>query len=210
MGRISFLFVLLFAISCQTTAPTPIQISTLVEKNNKTVSLYLSCTDGANYAPLKKGCDPAALELSVKDTMSFAKIFISGDIKQPPGYDIYLATALIYFRIGERNTREYTEAEKIARQFFETQKASSGRSLDLARFYWAATTAGHAAWQWQYDRLSLSSAGVVDNSVDRKTELLLILSEGRTALISEILDGPRKVRLTDYLEVLSFITKSVD
>jgi hypothetical protein len=150
----------------------------------------------------KEGCDPELLAQKVVSTMDFAKIFISGDIKQPQGYDVYLATAMIFFRIGQRNGDQYSEAERIARQFFEVQKASSGRSLNPARFYWAATAAGYSSWQWNYDRLALDP--------DRKTDLLLCIAEARVGLTdTKWLDGPRKIRLVQYIEVITVITNSI-
>lgn len=191
--------------ACQNTAPTPIQIKYLVEKNNEVVALYDACSEGANYVPEKEGCDPDLLKSKVEDTMDFAKVFISGDIKQPQGYDIYLSKAMIYCRIlaTKCNEKDYSEQERIARQFFEIQKASSGRSLAPARFYWAAIAAAHASWQWHYDKLALDS--------DRKTELLLCLAEARMGLTdTQWLEGTRRIRLIQYIQVLEVITNSIE
>ncbi|MEE9529123.1 MAG: hypothetical protein V3V88_03640 [Dehalococcoidia bacterium] len=185
--------------ACISIAPTPILIGDLVEQNNQVVALYTDCSEGANYVPTKEGCEPEVLEQQALSTMDLATTFISADIKQPQGYDIYLATAMIYFRIGERNTNEYTRAEQIARQFFETQKATSGRAIHTARFYWAALTAAHAAWQWNNDRFALNA--------ERKTDLLLCLAEGRQA---ELDDGARRIRLLQYLEVIEAIIAAID
>jgi hypothetical protein len=132
--------------------------------------------------------------------MDFAKEFIRADIKQPHGYDVYLATALLFFRIGERNEKDYSEAEMIARQFFEVQKAHSSRLLTTARFYWAATAAAHASWQWHNDSLALDG--------DRKSELMRCYAEGNVAY-PKIEAGPRKVRLLQYLEVLKAIIQTI-
>ncbi len=187
--------------ACINITPTPILIGDLFRQNNQVVALYTDCSVGANYVPTKAGCNPEVLEQQTLDTMDLATTFISADIKQPQGYDIYLATVMIYFRISERNTQEYTRAEQIARQFFETQKATSGRSINTARFYWAAMSAAHASWQWHNDRLSLDA--------DRKTNLLLSLAEGRQALNS-IEDGPRRIRLIQYLTVIQAIIDSIE
>jgi len=191
--------VLIFA-GCQSVAPTPILIGQLKTANSQTIARYEACSDGANYVVNKEGCDPVGLENQTRRTMDLAKELISADIKQAAGYDIYLQTALIYFRIGQRNTQEYTEAEKIARQFFEIQKASSGRALTSARFYWAAVAAGHASWQWFNDRLALDA--------DRKADLLLCYAEGNVAF-QDISPGPRKIRLKDYLQVIKAITDAL-
>lgn len=196
---------LIFALltGCKTTAPTPILMGSLVKQNNEVVALYAACSEGANYIPSKEGCKPDLLATKVSSTMGFAKIFISGDIQQPPGYDVYLATAMIYFRIAQRNENDYSEAERIARQFFEVQKSSSGRSLPSARFYWAAMAAGHAAWQWHYDSLALGP--------DRKTELLECLAQARVGLTdTSWLDGPRRIRLLQYIETLTLITNTIE
>jgi hypothetical protein len=199
--KASILAAVLVLSACISITPTPLLIGDLVEQNNTVVALYEACSEGVNYVPAKEGCGPEALEQQALDTMDLAKEFISADLKQPQGYDIYLATAMIYFRIGQRNTKEYTEAERIARQFFEVQKATSGRSINTARFYWAAMFAAHAAWQWHYDRLALDA--------DRKTDLLLCLAEGRLAL-NNIESGPRKVRLVQYLEVIEAIIAAIE
>ena len=199
--RASILAAVLVLSACISITPTPILIGDLVEQNNAVVALYEACSEGVNYVPTTEGCDPEALEQQALDTMGLAKEFISADLKQPQGYDVYLATAMIYFRIAQRNTKEYTEAERIARQFFEIQKATSGRSIDTARFYWAAMAAAHAAWQWHHDRLALDA--------DRKTDLLVCLDEGRLALNS-IESGPRKVRLFQYLVVIEAIIDAIE
>ncbi len=185
--------------ACITIAPTPILMGDLVEQNNQVVAAYAACSEGANYVPTKEGCDPEALEREALSTMDLATTFISADIKQPQGYDIYLATVMIYFRIAERNTQEYTRAEQIARQFFETQKASSGRAIHTARFYWAAMAAAHASWQWHNDRFALDAG--------RKTDLLLCLAQGRQA---ELENGPRRIRLVQYLVVIESIINAID
>jgi hypothetical protein len=190
-------------VGCQTYAPTPMLMGSLVKQNNEVVALYAACSTGANYVPSKEGCDPELLSTKVDSTMVFAKLFISGDIKQPPGYDVYLATAMIYFRIAQRVENDYSAAEQIARQFFEIQKASSGRSLPPARFYWAAMASGHASWQWYHDRLSLDS--------DRKTELLECLAQARIGLTNTTwLGGPRRIRLVSYIQVLTLITNKIE
>ena len=194
---------LAFLLSCKSVfvAPTPFLVDNLTEKNDAAVTQYLACTEGANYVPEKEGCDPILLELRVEQAMGFAKEFISSDIKQPLGYDVYLSQAMVFFRIAERNNDAYSEAERIARQFFEVQKASASKSaLTDARFYWAAIATAHASWQWLHDRLSLDA--------DRKAELLLCYAEG-TKAFHEIEAGPRKVRLTQYLAVLKTIIEGI-
>ena len=193
-------------IGCQTNAPTPMLMGSLVKQNDEVVALYAACTEGANYVSSKEGCDPELLSTKVDSTMVFAKLFISGDIKQPQGYDIYLATAQIAIRmhaVAARIENDYSEAERIARQFFEIQKAHSGRSLGPARFYWAAIASGHASWQWHYDRLALDA--------DRKAELLECLAQGRIGLTDTTrLDGPKRVRLRSYIDNLTRITNKIE
>ena len=186
--------------SCESLKPTPLLIGDLVEKNNEVITLYAACSEGANYIIEKEGCDSELLEQKAKQTMDFSKVFISSDIKQPQGYDVYLETVMIYFRIARRTENEYSEAELIARQFFEVQKAYSGKSINAARYHWAVTAAAHASWQWQYDELALDA--------DRKTELLACLSEGRRSQYS--LDGPRVIRLVQALEVLQAIIDTIE
>jgi hypothetical protein len=140
----------------------------------------------------------------VDSTRESAKVFISADIKQPQGYDIYLAISMIYFRISLRNANDYSEAERIARQFFEIQKANSGRSLTPARFYWAAMSSAHASWQMWYDKPALNA--------ERKTDLLLCLAEARIGLTDTTgwLNAPRRNLLEGKLGYISTLTKITD
>jgi hypothetical protein len=174
-------------------------IKDLVALNNEVIQRYLPCSDGVNYTPEKEECDEELLKHKVTETMDFAVTFISADIKQAPGYDIYLATAMIYFRIAQRTLNEYTLAEQIARQFFETQKAHSGKSIDDARFYWAWFAAATASKQFYEDPLALDQA--------RKADLLVALGEGMNLLNQ--LEGARLVRLSQALQILRFITEAI-
>lgn len=203
MRRFKALFlglVLLLSGCAASITPTPILIHRLVNANNEVKQLYINCSVGIDYVPTVPGCMPQLLEEKTVATLGLAKEFIRADIKQPQGYDVYLSISMIYFRIALRNTNDYSEAERIARQFFEIQKASSGRALDDARFYWAAMAAGHAAWQWHNDRLALDA--------DRKADLLLCYAEGNIAF-QRTISGARKIRLLQYLEVLKAITDAV-
>lgn len=190
---------LLLGTACASVAPTPILIGKMTKLNDEVVAMYVDCSDGANYAPDKEGCDPEQLSLKVDELLELSLHFISADIKQPQGYDIHLATCLIYFRIAERNMNEYTEKERIARQFFEVQKAHSGQSIDTARYWWAWYASATASKQYFEDRLSLTA--------DRKADLLLALGEG-TSLLSK-LEGPRLVRLQQALKTLQFVVDSI-
>lgn len=181
--------------------PTPLLISKLVSANNEVKALYLQCSTGANFAPELPTCNPTLLEEKSVATMSLAKEFISADIKQPQGYDIYLSVAMIYFRISVRNGNEYSEAERIARQFFEIQKASSGRALTEARFYWVAISTAKASWDWHNDRLALNA--------ERKVDLLLCYAEGNAAF-QDMDPGARRIRLLEYLEVLKALIEAIE
>jgi len=194
---LSLLFLL--GTACASVAPTPILIGRLTDLNDASVALYIDCSEGANYVPDKEGCDPELLSLKVDETRDVAVHFISADIKQPHGYDIYLAVSMMYFRIGQRNLNEYTLAEQMARQFFETQKAHSGSSLDTARFWWAWYAGATASKQYFEDPLSLTPP--------RKSELLLALGEG-TSLLNK-LEGPRLVRLQQALANLQFVIDTI-
>ena len=191
---------LLIGTACQTVAPTPFLIGRLTNLNDEVVQSYLDCSEGANYVSTKEGCDPALLSTKVDEVMSLSVDFISADIKQPQGYDIYLATVMIYFRISQRNLNDYTRAEQIARQFFEVQKAHSGQSIDTARFYWAWFAAASASKQYFED-----SDALVE---ERKVDLILALEEG-TRLVNK-LEGPRLVRLQQVLTTLQFVIDSIE
>jgi len=197
----TLLLALLFLVStsCATSTPTTFMMKDLVRLNNEVIQLYIPCSDGVNYVPKQEGCEPELLASKAAETMDFSVTFISADVRQAPGYDIYLATAMIHFRIAQGTLDEYTLAEQLARQFFEMQKAHSGHSIDDARFYWAWFAAASASKQFYEDPLSLDQ--------DRKADLLVALGEGMT-LLNE-LEGPRLVRLQQALYVLRFITEAI-
>ncbi len=198
----SLLFVLMFLVgtACQTVAPTPILMGRMTKLNNEVVQLYTDCSDGANYVPTKEGCDPELLGTQVDELIKLSLNFVRADFKQSPGYDIYLATAMIFFRIGERNLNDYTRAEQIARQFFEVQKAHSGQAIDTARFYWPWFASATSSKQYFEDRLSLTAV--------RKSDLLLALNEGTDVLLR--LEGPRLVRLRQALATLQYVINSIE
>ena len=195
-----FSLLLLMGIACQTAAPTPLLIGRLIDLNNEVVELYVDCSEGANYVKTKPGCDSQLLSTKTDTAMTLSVDFISADIKQSQGYDVYLATAMIYFRISQRNQNDYTRAEQIARQFFEVQKAHSGRSADEARFYWTWFSAATAAKQFFEDPPSLTA--------EQKSNLELALKEG-SSLIGK-LEGGRLVRLNQALASLRFIIDSIE
>lgn len=192
---------LTFSFACQSITPTPILMVNMDNLNTEVNQLYLGCSEGANYVPEKEGCRSVLLLQKVNQLLDLSQEFISADIKQPQGYDIHLHTATLRFRIkaGDISGRELTEKELIARQFFETQKASSGMSINTAKFYWAWFVAENAAYQFHNDPLALTET--------RKAELLLALGEGISLLNK--LEGPRLVRLQQALEILKFVTDSI-
>lgn len=194
-----FALLLLLGTACPTVAPTPILMHQAKSLNSEVVQLYMACSEGANYVPDKEGCDPDLLSLKVDELRALSLNFIAADIKQPQGYDFYLATSMIYFRIAQRNMNDYTQAEQIARQFFEVQKATGGHSIDTARFYWAWFASSAASKQYYEDPFALTPS--------RKADLLLALGEG-TSLLDK-LDGPRLVRLQQALQVLQFVIDSI-
>lgn len=194
-----FICILIFG-GCASIAPTPILIGNLTDQNNKTVRLYTQCSQGPNYTPNKKDCNPQILEKQIIKTMSLATNFISADIKQPHGYDIYLATVMMYFRIAERNSNDYTRAEQIARQFFEIQKANSGSTLNKARFYLTHSISVHASWQLYHKPSELN--------IERSKDLRLAIKQG-TILINTIENPIHKIRLLQDLQVLNYILKTI-
>jgi len=197
----SLFLALLFLLStaCVSVAPTPLLIGKMVDLNDEVTALYIDCSEGANYVPAKEGCDPDLLSLKVDELLDLSLVFISADIKQPHGYDIHLATCLVYFRMAERTLNEYSEKERIARQFFEIQKANSGKSIDAARYWWAWYVSATAAKQFFENPLSLTP--------ERKTDLILALEEG-VSLLNK-LEGVRLTRLYQALATLQFVIYSI-
>jgi hypothetical protein len=185
--------------TCDTAIPTPLLFKQMVKLNGGVVQLYVDCSEGANYVEVKESCDPELLDTQIVELRDLSQEFISADIKQPQGYDTYLATTMMYFRIGQRNLNEYTRAEQIARQFFEIQKSHSGHSINVARFYWAWFAAATASKQYFEDKLSLTT--------DRKVDLLLALGEGTSILTTE--EGARLVRLQQAVVALKFVIDSI-
>lgn len=191
----------LLGVGCASIAPTPLLFGKLIDLNNETHALYLDCSEGRNYVPSKEGCDLNLLSLKVDETRKVAVDFIKADNRQPHGFDIYLEISTIYFRMYIKSSlNEYTNAERIARQFFETQKAHSGSSIDTARFWWTWYVTTTASKQLFEDPSSLTP--------ERELNLLLALEEGNSLLNK--LEGSRLQELEEILPRLKFITDIVD
>ncbi len=187
--------------ACASIAPTPILMGRVDKLNTEVNGLYLDCSDGANFVPDQEGCQPALLETKTLDLLNLTVDLIKADIKQPQGYDIHLATSLIFFRISERNQNAYSRAEMIARQFFEVQKASSrGRALNTARYYYAHFTAAHGSWQYFHTPEQLDAL--------RRSEFLSALAEGTIAIPHT--GGPRLIRLNQALQILQTLSSLID
>ena len=198
-GAVIALTLGLFA--CASVAPTPILMGRVDKLNTEVNQLYLDCSDGANFVPAVAGCDQDFLETKTIELLNLTLDLVRADIKQPQGYDIHLATSLIYFRISERNQNAYTRAEMIARQFFEVQKASSrGKALNTARYYWSHFTAARGSWQYFNAPEQLNAI--------RKADFLSALAEGTIALPQTA--GPRLIRLKQALEILETLSSLID
>ena len=194
--------VLTFALlltACNSIAPTPILIGRADDLNTQVLEQYLACSEGANYVPEKAGCQPEFLEIKVTELLDLSETLISADFTQPHGYDIHLATAMMYFRIGQRNENDYTRAEKIAQQFFETQKATASGAIVTAQFYWVYFAAANSSYQFFNAPFALDE--------DRKATLLLALVNGKS-IISEV-QGVRLIRLQQSLTNLEFVINSI-
>lgn len=171
-----------------------------VAANNESIALYQACSEGANYAPEKPGCEPDKLMIKIEEVLPLSKKCIADDINQPQCYLLYSNNIRIYCRITQCEEKEYAESEGIARQFFEIQNTAKGSALQAARIAWVHAATAHASWQWSQDRLSLG--------IDRKNDLLLCYAEGNKAL-QESLPGPEKIRLIQNLQVLKAITDAL-
>jgi hypothetical protein len=186
-------------LSCKSILPTPLLIGNLIEGNNQVHSLYQEYR-GCKEAQPKEECGLGKLEEKIKEVQSAARFFIGGDISQPHGYDIYLQVTLIYFSVSEASKNELTEAELISRQFFEVQKASSGRALDDARYYWALVLVENITY-----KLDKKDFIEVRN---REVDILLCLSEAKITL-DRMEPGPKLIRLLQAIQILTLISKSL-
>ncbi len=187
--------------ACSSVVPTPILMGRVDTLNEEVNQLYLDCSNGANFVPDLENCVPDVLETKTIDLLNLSIELIRADIRQPQGYDIHLAISLIYFRIAQRNEAAYTRAEMIARQFFEMQKASGrGRSLNIARYYWAHFTAAHGSWQYYY--------AIEKLDFDRKTDFFSALAEGSIAISHT--EGIRLIRLKQALKILENLASFID
>ncbi len=197
--RIILTLFLVFTLSCVSAPPTPMLIGRVIALSDETVDLYVACSERANYVPTKDGCNSTLLSQKIDETMDISVEFISADLNQPQGYDIYLATSMMYFRIFQRNLNAYTNAEMIARQFFEIQKANSGKAIPTAKFYWV----------WYVS--ATSSKQRFDNppalTPERKIDLLLAVDIG-TSIIGKT-EGPRLARLKQAIIVLNFVIDDI-
>lgn len=189
---------LFLSTACNTITPTPLLMGRMDDLNTEVVTLYTACSEGASYAPKKEGCDPELLETRTVELLNVSREFISADVKQPQGYDIHLHISMIYFRIGERNENDYSQAAKIARQFFEVQKSISGESIMIARFYFAHFTTSYGAYLYHYNKRELPFI---------KEDMELASTEGTIALPN--IEGSRFVMLMQDLEVLETLLRSI-
>jgi hypothetical protein len=196
---LTLVLLLVVGLACNTVSPTPVLVKSLDSLHIEVLDLYLDCSDGVNYLATLETCNVEALDTKTLGLMTLSVEFISADIRQPRGYDIYLRTAMVFFRISERNLDEYTEAERIARQFFEVQKATSGRDINLAIYHLVLRTAATASYQYWNVPDTLNT--------DRKSELLLVTGEG-TILIGRI-EGVRLIHLNRSLSILEFVITQI-
>jgi hypothetical protein len=205
--KVLFAGLMLGLFACNSVAPTPILMGRTASLNTEVNQLYIECSEGANFVPQLPTCNSTLLEVKVAELLDLSKELIRADIKQPQGYDIYLATSLIHFQVLQRLhftealriENDYSRAEMISRQFFEMQKASSrGKAINTARYYWAHYTSAYAAWQSFNDPLALNTT--------RKGELLSALAEGTQALSH--IEGPRLIRLKQALRILEVLATS--
>ena len=193
-----FLFIAVIGLSCSTPkAPTPFAMGNLVEVNNQALVAWMACSDGPNYTPEKEGCNVEDLLQKNQIAQDTAYEFMRGDPKQPQGFDIYLEQVLISFRIkhAELTAQDYIEKERIAEQFFETQKATSGRSLVNASYLFTLVTAETASYQYYNAREDLT--------IERRATLNKALNAG--AGVFDLVTPERNRRLRDALQVLEFI-----
>lgn len=182
--------------------PTPFAMPNLVKANEEALLAWNACAIGPNYMPEKPGCDVVVLKQKNEKAQQVAYEFIRGDPTQPQGFDIYLEQTLIGFRINHENitSTDYIEKERIAEQFFETQKATSGRSLTNASYLFTLLVAEGAAYQYYHDRPALT--------IDRRATLLKAINAGAGAF--HLVAPERNRRLRDSLQVLEFLVQHIN
>lgn len=191
--RIILNILIVILSGCLSLKPTPILFSELTDANNKAVHLYSECLENNLFTPTKEGCSVDQLDASLLTVRKIAKDFISADIRQPQGYNIFLKNTVIYFAVGIRATYEYTEAEKIAEQFFTVQKATSGKHKIDAAYYWVIMMAERLAHR------------VNTNSLDEAELADLNLSgciDAGFKIMEALESGHKKSNLVESLRVL--------
>jgi hypothetical protein len=181
----------------------------MTDLNKEVEQLYDSCLgESANYVSTKESCDPELLNTRIVELRALSIEFISADPKQPHGFDIYLETTMKYFRIGLRNLDEYTEAEKIAEQFFQTQKANSGHSIVTATYHWVLIISTTASKQYFADKYPASSRSFSPLHLDADRISTLRLARGEGEGIRTDVNEPRLSYLRKALGQLGFVIDS--
>jgi len=182
--------------------PTPFAMPNLVKANEEALLAWNACAMGPNYWPGKAGCDVELLKQKNEKAQAAAYEFIRGDPAQPQGFDIYLEQVLISFRIKHEHLtgNDFIEKERIAEQFFETQQATSGRSLINASYLFTLIAAEGASYQFYNDRSALT--------IERRATLLKAINAGAGAF--NLVTPERNRRLRDALQVLEFIVQYIN
>jgi hypothetical protein len=166
-------------LACESIAPTPILSRKSVDLNQNVVEMVLACSDGPNYTPEAEGCDPQALKEQSQVLMVLAEKFISADNIQAQSFDIYLHAVMIYFRVtavdSVEQVADYGKAERVARQFFRTEEAYKGSSINKSRFWWVYFTTSNVGLR--------ARLFIFKPDEDRLQEIGRVIHEGENALV---------------------------
>ncbi|MBD3260974.1 MAG: hypothetical protein GF334_04730 [Candidatus Altiarchaeales archaeon] len=147
--KLTVLLSTLFFLSCTSVAPSPLLSHWALDANSEVAQIVLKCLDGPNYTPEAEGCDEDLLKEKGEEIIALAEDLIEADTIQSQGFDFYLHSSMIVLRVNarectrleetrkkcEKQLKRYSLVEKVAEQFFQTEKEYDSESIDKARFW---------------------------------------------------------------------------
>jgi len=149
LKKIFLSLVSVLLLSCTHVAPSPLLSHWALDANSQVTQMTLKCSDGPVLTPTAAGCNIEILREKTEELINLARELIEADIKQAQGLDFYLHSSMIVLRINafecktlqetpvkcSQQLERYKLIERVAEQFFQTEKAYSGSGIDKARFW---------------------------------------------------------------------------
>lgn len=199
-------------LGCVNISPSPLLSHWALNKNNEFTKMVLKCTQGPNYTPEVEGCDPIILKNKSQELVDLSLALLEADNIQSQGFDIYLHTTMVILRIDAENCKSlqitfeicvkqeknYSLVEKVAEQFFQTEKAYGGRDMPKAHFWRVYFVTSNVGLKYRL--------GIFSPDEERKAYLQSVLENQNPELLQQL---PEYRRLyLSYLKDLDLLLKN--